>query len=352
MNYNFLKYKKPLLKQGCLIAAVLSLILLKPAHVNACDNDCYQIISLNGNWKFSIGDNMDWAKADFNDKNWETILAPASWESQGFQGYDGFAWYRKSFSIDKQYAHAGLHIMLGYIDDVDEVFINGVKIGGKGTFPPNFWTAYNAERKYYIPENVLRFDKPNVIAVRVYDAQLDGGIVSGKIGIHAEKNTVPYALNLQGYWKFKIGDNLAWKAPDFNDSDWQSIMVPGLWEDQISHSYDGFAWYRKEFILPKDMLGKRYVLMMGKIDDIDEVYLNGKKVGGIGTVYDEYHNHQTNIEYTYDRYYYLQIEDLKPGKNTIAVRVVDTGGGGGIYKGPIGLSEMKTFVNYWRNHKH
>jgi len=52
-------------------------------------------IDLNGEWKFRIGDNKDWADPAFSDAGWTTIKAPGPWEDQGFRGYDGYAWYRK-----------------------------------------------------------------------------------------------------------------------------------------------------------------------------------------------------------------------------------------------------------------
>src|SRR5438046_9919899 len=54
------------------------------------------------------------------------------------------------------------------------------------------------------------------------------------------------------------------------------------------------------------------------IDDNDVTYVNGVKVGGTNS----YNTH---------RKYAIPAGVLKAGKNVIAVRVEDTGGGGGIY---------------------
>ncbi len=54
-------------------------------------------------------------------------------------------------------------------------------------------------------------------------------------------------------------------------------------------------------------------------------------------------------QHNVDRFYYLDAEVILAGQiNTIAVRVYDGGGGGGIYTGPIGLVELKRFVHHWR----
>lgn len=309
-----------------------------------------QVINLRGEWKFMIGDDMQWANPAFNDESWESIYVPSSWENQGFPGYDGYAWYRKEVYVSDAFQNSSLSLFLGYIDDVDEVYINGLKIGHKGAFPPNFWTAYNAERNYLVPDELLKFNQKNVIAVRVYDAQLDGGIVNGNIGFYARMNALPFDVNLEGYWKFKTGDNKDWSEPTYDDSKWGKIIVPGSWEDQISKTYDGFGWYRRQFKVDASAKDKRFVLLVGKIDDIDEVYLNGKLVGKTGTIYDNSYMISVNGEYKKERYYYLNSGDILPGRiNTVAIRVYDAGGEGGIYAGPLGLIELNHFVSYWRN---
>ncbi|MGQ1890512.1 beta galactosidase jelly roll domain-containing protein [Thermophagus sp. OGC60D27] len=309
-----------------------------------------QILNLEGNWKFMIGDDLGRAAPDFDDRTWETLHVPSNWENQGFHGYDGYAWYRKKFVLSPNYKEASLVLFMGYIDDVDEVYVNGQRIGHNGSFPPFFFTAYNAERRYIIPRGLINFNGYNTIAVRVYDAQLDGGILSGNVGIYQHIRDLVPDVELEGYWKFQTGDNKKWASPQYDDSNWYEIMVPGFWEDQFRKNYDGFAWYRKQVMIPVSLTGKRVVLMLGKIDDLDEVYINGKLVAHTGQMYDQPSRNQADNEYSRQRYYYLNESDIVPGKvNTIAVRVYDIGRDGGIYEGPIGLIELRRFVHYWRS---
>jgi sialate O-acetylesterase len=329
---------------------VLFILTSTSLFANYLPDNYMEVINLKGMWKFNIGDNKSWAQPNFNDAEWESIYVPSSWENQGFPGYDGYAWYRKEIVISGETQNNNLVLLLGYIDDVDEVFFNGVKIGQKGAFPPKFWTAYTAERKYEIPKELIKPNQKNTIAVRVYDAQLDGGILHGNIGIYIDKNQMPFDLKLEGYWNFKQGDNKEWIAPDYIDNDWGKILVPGTWEDQVSRNYDGFGWYRKQFKMEGSTAPKRYVLIMGKIDDLDEVYLNGKLVGSTGKMYDNAYQNRASNEYQQIRYYYLNSDAVYTNKtNTIAVRVFDARETGGIYAGPVGLIELKTFVNYNRN---
>ncbi|MFM7486923.1 MAG: hypothetical protein ACKO13_08375, partial [Cytophagales bacterium] len=105
--------------------------------------NCFsQAIDLEGNWKFHIGDKSAWSDPLFDDDSWETIQVPSPWEDEGFNGYDGFAWYRKKFDGSKLSKENTYYLNMGYIDDCDEVFINGQLIGVSGTMPPKFKTAY------------------------------------------------------------------------------------------------------------------------------------------------------------------------------------------------------------------
>ncbi len=137
-------------------------------------------------WKFKTGDNLEWASNGYDDKDWTSIIAGTIWESQGIGNYDGFAWYRQSVVIPSKLkkeveANGGLELNLGTIDDVDYTYWNGEFIGKNGEIPPNYLTAYDKLRKYSIPANKIIWDKPNVIAVRVFDSGGGGGIIGDEI---------------------------------------------------------------------------------------------------------------------------------------------------------------------------
>src|SRR3977135_4278141 len=84
-------------------------------------------------WKFSTGDQPEWASPSFNDSAWARIKVGASWESQGYTAYNGFAWYRLHVRVpsgikDKAFLKEKLRLELGKIDDGDEVYLNGYLI--------------------------------------------------------------------------------------------------------------------------------------------------------------------------------------------------------------------------------
>lgn len=314
--------------------------------------DGNRLINLRGLWKFAIGDDMNRAKTNYDDSDWEKIRVPSSWENEGFHGYNGHAWYRRTFRATTNMKNRSITLKLGRIDDVDEVYLNGNLIGSTGAFPPKYSTAYYLWREYHVPQKYLNFDGENVIAVRVYDSELEGGIIDGDLGLYEKKGVLILDFDLAGQWKFEIGDDLNWKEKNYSDKEWRNVFVPSKWEQQIGEDYDGFAWYRFSFFVPQSFRGKKYVFVLGKIDDIDEAYLNGKKIGSTGEMNKSSISFNKNKEYQQTRGYFIPEDILEFGKeNVIAVRVYDGFKDGGIYEGPIGLIEQSKYTKYWRNYK-
>ena len=302
-----------------------------------------QVIDLQGNWKFRVGDKPTWSATKFDDSGWEMISAPSAWEDEGFNGYDGFAWYRKKFDGRQLSKEQNYYINLGYIDDTDEVYVNGVLIGFSGTMPPKFKTAFNSERNYALPNDIINFSGDNTIAIRIFDVTQGGGIIDGDIGIYrATKSRM--LIDLQGLWSFTTTED--WK-PATENAEWRKIMVPSPWEHQGYSRYDGFGWYKRSFTLDNNLLGNEtnLLLVLGKIDDFDKAYLNGKLIG------------KTNDGQPYGRSgsfdkvraYTIPASLLKKtGVNTIEVLVEDMGNIGGIYEGPVGIISKATYERYYR----
>jgi sialate O-acetylesterase len=94
--------------------------------------------------------------------------------------------------------------------------------------------------------------------------------------------------------------------------------LPSLWEQKQLGDLDGVVWFRKTINVSAADAGKEATLELAMIDDNDVTYVNSAKVGA------------TNSYNAY-RKYTIPTGILKEGKNVIAVRVEDTGGGGGIY---------------------
>lgn len=115
------------------------------------------------------------------------------------------------------------------------------------------------------------------------------------------------------------------EALDYDDSDWQEVALPSTFESQFGKDFDGCAWYRREFTLTSEQAGARgAVLALGPIDDEDETWVNGVSVG-------------STKGWTTQRFYRIPGGVLREGRNTVAIRVKDYGGGGGLCGKPEAL---------------
>lgn len=314
----------------CLILLVAA---LSPIRLKAVDWS--QVVDLTGKWLFTVGDDPDWSKPGIKADDWDMISVPGEWERH-YPGYNGFAWYRREFDITVLPGNGRLTLFLGKIDDADEVFVNGIKVGQTGSFFPDFKSAYSVERIYQLPVGLLKPGR-NLIAVRVYDELLDGGLLGGqRIGIYYDNDIDLLAFDLSGSWKFSIYRERNYYQEQFDDKNWSDVQVPGCWEDQGFKSHDGYGWYRKQFILPPNKLGEAYYLVLGRIDDNDKVYLNGRQLGRTEDL-PQYYEYDKSLSWLLYRAYPIP-EGVLKRINTIAVEVYDHGGDGGIYEGPIGLA--------------
>ncbi len=140
-------------------------------------------------------------------------------------------------------------------------------------------------------------------------------------------------LRLPRLWRFSPGDDSTWAKPSFRDRAWKTILIGQNWERQGYEGYDGIAWYRTHIVIPASLVKKSYhragiKIMLGRIDDSDSTFLNGKFIGATDS-------------WDLLREYVVAPERIIAGKsNTLAIRVNDTGGGGGMYASPYGIAPI------------
>lgn len=110
----------------------------------------------------------------------------------------------------------------------------------------------------------------------------------------------------------------------YDDSRWGVMQLPVLWEKTDIGEFDGVVWFRKTVTVPAAWKNQDLVLELGPIDDMDASYVNGKLVG----------RHETEGFWKIDRVYNIPKSLVDTTVLHIAVRVIDNGGGGGIYGEP------------------
>lgn len=123
-----------------------------------------------------------------------------------------------------------------------------------------------------------------------------------------------------GRWAAKAEPQAAaWSRPDFDDRAWKTMPAEQFWEANPGlETFDGTIWLRATIVLTAQQAKQGATLALGPIDDLDTTFVNGREVG-------------SQQGWDRPRNYRIAPGVLKAGPNLIAVRAIDTSGGGGAW---------------------
>lgn len=148
-----------------------------------------------------------------------------------------------------------------------------------------------------------------------------------------------YKHRVEGYNRRVFGDGTerpTWAAVELAEaSQWKEITQPMPLEKILPANTDAITWIRRSFDVPSAWAGKDLTLELGSIDDYDATYVNGERVGLTGP--------ETLNAHAAQRKYTIPGRLVKAGANTIAIRMIDTGGGGGTYGSELRVGDGSTW---------
>ena len=89
--------------------------------------------------------------------------------------------------------------------------------------------------------------------------------------------------NFNAGWRFHLGDITGAEAVNYDDKAWEVVSTPHsvqLMPAEASgcRNYQGIAWYRKHFTLPKETAGRDVILHFEAIMGKQTIYVNGREV--------------------------------------------------------------------------
>ena len=190
--------------------ARLGLVVVLGALLFACQGwRTPRTLDISKNWRFAPdrGDQglaEKWYAPDFDDSAWDTLDAGMRWEDQGYPDLDGFAWYRKWVDVPSAWKGRQVWIKFGAVNDAYELFVNGRRVGGFG----KAHESYAGRPSFLSVTEVLRYGKPNLIALRVNDWGNSGGLwrlpvvlttVAADTELYRPLSTVPFDPERAGY---------------------------------------------------------------------------------------------------------------------------------------------------------
>ncbi|MEP6904003.1 MAG: SpoIIE family protein phosphatase [Actinomycetota bacterium] len=95
-------------------------------------------------WKYYAGDNVDWAKPEFDDSEWR-FLDPSKLNAESLgKDWDGICWLRTRLTVDESLAGQPLSLMLWQYG-ASEIYLNGALIQKFGEIGENFDQEYNPQ---------------------------------------------------------------------------------------------------------------------------------------------------------------------------------------------------------------
>ena len=216
---------------------------------------------------FLVNQKVSYSPAALPDGTWK-ICSPQTISEGGWGGFSAVAYF---FGRRLQ---QDIHMPVGLIEDC---------VGGS---PVESWMSPETLKK------VGGYDKPLAEMDRL---RAKGGQPYGSFLMHWLDE---YDVGLKGHWA----------SADLNDSDWQTVHIPGAFDELGLAGVPCVVWFRKEIVLPDPLPSGRASVHLGWVEKMETTYVNGHWVGASSWV-------------EHNRDYDVPAGVLKPGTNLVALSV-------------------------------
>jgi len=151
-------------------------VTIKPGAFDDLPNAYNEILTLPEKWKFKtdpaiVGEKERWFAGEYDDSTWKDIRVGEFWEEQGYENYDGTAWYRLNVVLPKELAGQTVQLCFGAADETAKAYIYG-QLAGEHDIGGEGW-----DKRFFI--DITKHVKPgkqDLIAVRVIDTLMAGGL--------------------------------------------------------------------------------------------------------------------------------------------------------------------------------
>lgn len=145
-------------------------------------------------------------------------------------------------------------------------------------------------------------------------------------------------------WSIEFNDNPAYASPGFSHQTWTQISIPSNLR-KLDFSHKGVIWLRKSFDIDPDTVPGSLAILIGKLYDRDEVYLNGRIIGINGSLPDDIN--QNEVAFGRPRVYPIPAETLVKGQNIIAIKIISNFKfHAGIISGPLLITSLQSATDY------
>ena len=177
------------------IAGCMALVALMIASPYLLSTRPERSQTLAGSWKISLEDRPEFSGPAYDDSAWDSFEFPGSFMNYAEKNgrHDGVCWIRKKVALGDDFKNGPVGLCLGRIGNADETFVNGIRVGGMGGFPPEEFAMWNHPRNYPVSRRDLVSDGTQVIAVRI--SYLGIGEIQGPMFVTDEKGFRTYRVS-------------------------------------------------------------------------------------------------------------------------------------------------------------
>jgi sialate O-acetylesterase len=190
--------------------------------------------------QYDVGLKGNWSAADFDDSSWKSVDIPGGFAELGVPDTPAVVWFRREIMLPETIPPGRTSILLGSIERMDTVYINGKQVGASA------WVEN--PRAYAIPDGLLKPGK-NILAIRVLKTKPEGGFLGKPEDLHlllADKTIIPLA----GKWKGQLSvDARPPQALPIGYQNWPvmpSVLYEGMLAPIAPLSITGALWYQGE----------------------------------------------------------------------------------------------------------
>jgi hypothetical protein len=329
-----------------------TLVILFLGTFLGCRQSALKEIRLNGVWRSNTSDSLSFSNFAYQDNHWDTANTisedsegkPASL-SKWFR-YKIFIPERSEWPIDTKM----LQFFFSVVDADDDFFLNGRYVGSNGinndTVTVRGGVSQYVARIYEmdVTDSSILWGADNVIAIRI-SGKSNPELLTKNAVLKSSEFAPHIRHKFKMDWKVAATDSMVYSISSLDKQPVLNIQPGKFWELQGLPDYDGYTWYWKTFLLDDALLpsNSRLRLSLGKIDDNDQVFFDGLLIGengknvpkGNSATSNQFAIQPTQADLTREYDVDLTNKKINKGlKHSIAVRVFDSGGDGGMLSEP------------------
>ena len=181
----------------------------------------------------------EWYNPETDFSAWKEINVPCAWVSTELGHTLGNVWYCRTFQLPAMYEGCSATLSLGKVDDGDETWVNGVKVGES--------QGPDKRRIYQIDAHLLKPGE-NTIVVKVNNSSYTGGF----IGLHEDyyldiATSGKLRIPLSGKWKFrKSAASIDYGYVEILPNVAPSLLYNAMIRPFVKYGIKGVIWYQGE----------------------------------------------------------------------------------------------------------